>query len=132
MQQRRSPKIDFRENFGVVQSPTFATISANNRHRRLNGLGSQNVASHNALWRPIDQHRHGVYGLQSPRNAKTKISEGCCRIVMFAALRLLDKLEALHTFGRHRVGESRGDKMTPPAKLAAVTAAAMFRHQRSG
>jgi hypothetical protein len=27
---------------------------------------------------------------------------------------------------------SRGDKMTPPAKFAAVTAAAMFGHQRSG
>jgi hypothetical protein len=27
---------------------------------------------------------------------------------------------------------SRGDTMTPPAKFAAVTAVAMFGHQRSG
>ena len=42
--------------------------------------------------------------------------------------------EALHTFGWLTImlAQAEGDKMTPPAKVAAVTAAAMFGHQRSG
>jgi hypothetical protein len=40
----------------------------------------------------------------------------------------------LHTFGwlTMMLAQAEGDMMTPPAKFAAVTAAAMFGHQRSG
>jgi hypothetical protein len=41
---------------------------------------------------------------------------------------------ALHTFVWLTIvlAKAEGDKMTPPARFAAVTAAAMFGHQRSG
>jgi hypothetical protein len=41
---------------------------------------------------------------------------------------------ALHIFGWLTIvlAEAEGDQMTPPARFAAVTAAAMFGHQRSG
>jgi hypothetical protein len=48
---------------------------------------------------------------------------------------ILDKLDSTaHVFSGPTITlvSSRGDKMTPPAKFAAVTAAAMFGHQHSG
>jgi hypothetical protein len=52
-----------------------------------------------------------------------------------AAVESLTDWVARHSF-KHRptiaLALSRGDKMTPPAKFAAVTAAAMFGHQHTG
>jgi hypothetical protein len=53
---------------------------------------------------------------------------------MLAALRMLDRLQdtAHLCLANDLLAKAEGDKMTPPAKFAAVTAGAMFGHQRSG
>jgi hypothetical protein len=47
-------------------------------------------------------------------------------------LDILDKRHTLNSGQQLRWPSGRGDMMTPPAKFAAVIAAAMFGHQRSG
>jgi hypothetical protein len=47
-------------------------------------------------------------------------------------IRIVDKVGSTAHLVMGRSAESRGDKMTPTANFAAVTAAAMFGHQRSG
>ena len=66
--------------------------------------------------------------------ARWKTSEDCCHIVAVAASRCLTDWVTLHTFSwlTMMLAKAEGDQMTPPAKFAAVTAAAMFGHQRSG
>jgi len=60
--------------------------------------------------------------------------DGCRMIVVPQCCRCLTDRVGPHTFGWLTImlAEAEGDQMTPPARFAAVTVAAMFGYQRSG